>query len=426
MKILTVVHQFLPRHFAGTELLTYLVAQGLREAGHDVRLLCAERDTGRAAYQVVSTTFDALPIWEVAYDNIFEDYADMYADPQMSQVFAACLDEWQPELIHLQHTAFFGVEIIAEATRRGIPVVATLNDYYWICPRGTFLLENLEICEGPSPVGCGNCMRAFPLRPERYGCQPDDRVGALPLALERRAEVFAARAAEVEHFIAPSRFLHSVFEAYGAPFRGKMMRIEQGLPARTSSLAENKVSRSADEVVFGYAGTLADFKGVAILVEAFAGLPGEDLRLEIHGELTWFPDYAAHLKALAGTDRRIHFHGAFDPRRAHEIHARFDVLIVPSLWYENAPVTIMEARREGLPIIATDLGGMREAVREGIDGLLFVRGDVDSLRAQLERFASDRALRHALRDGVRPPRDASAMVADYEELFARTIARGAS
>jgi glycosyltransferase involved in cell wall biosynthesis len=427
VKILTVVHQFFPRHFAGTEQLTHLVAGGLRRRGHEVRLLCAERDTGRPAYSVRDEEFEGLPLWEVAYDHRFEDYADMYADASMTRVFARCLDAWRPDLVHLQHTAFFGFEIIAEATRRGIPVVATLNDYYWICPRSTFLLEDLSICAGPSHAGCGRCMRAFPLRPERYGCAPEDRAGALPRALERRAAFLAARAGEVRCFVAPSRFLLDVFEAHGEPFRGKLLRIEQGLPERARrSEPRPAPAPRAGRIVFGYAGTLADFKGVAVLVEAFAGLRGEDLVLEIHGEPSWFVDYVARLRELAQGDPRIRFLGSFDPRRAHETHARFDALVVPSLWYENAPVTILEARREGLPVIATDLGGMREAVQDGVDGLLFPRGDALALRGCLARFAEDGDLRLRLREGVRAPRPAEAMIADYEALFERTIAGAAA
>lgn len=85
----------------------------------------------------------------------------------------------------------------------------------------------------------------------------------------------------------------------------------------------------------------------------------------------------------------------------------------------------MEARREGLPVIATDLGGMREAVRDGADGLLFPRGDVAALRECLRRFAEDAALRARLTAGVRPPREASAMAADYERLFASTVSSSA-
>jgi glycosyltransferase involved in cell wall biosynthesis len=200
-------------------------------------------------------------------------------------------------------------------------------------------------------------------------------------------------------------------------------RVEQGLPPLPARVERRP--RERERLVFGYVGTIADYKGVAALVEAFRGLPGESLALEIHGELAWFADFVAELRALAAGDARIAFLGAFDPRRSHEIHPRFDALVVPSLWYENAPVTIMEARREGLPVIATDLGGMREAVRDGEDGLLFPRGDVAALRECLRRFAEERPLRERLRAGIRPPRAAEEMVADYERLFARTVASSA-
>ena len=427
MRILTVVHDFLPRHFAGAEYMTYLLARDHLRRGHEQHLLFAERDTGRDAYSSREGEFDGLAFTEVAYDNIFQDYRDMYADPRMTERFAETLDRVQPELVHFQHTAFFGVDTVREAQQRGIPVVFTLHEYYLLCPRGTFLLESGEICEGPSPAGCGQCMRAFPIEPARYGVDPGSpsaRADAFPRALELRRDTIRERLAGVQAFVAPSRFLEGMFRKNGAPFEGKLVWIPYGIPPLENSLPER--SGAEEEIVFGFAGTLAEYKGVKDLIEAFLKVSNPNARLEVHGELSWFPDFAEVIQSLSRGDERIRFMGAFDPRDSQRIYARFDALVVPSRWYENWPVTIQEAGRQRLPVITTDLGGMREAVEHEVSGLLFERGNVAMLTRHLERFSASAEVRANLRAGIPRSRSDAEMGRDYEEMFARILSGAAS
>ena len=85
--------------------------------------------------------------------------------------------------------------------------------------------------------------------------------------------------------------------------------------------------------------------------------------------------------------------------------AATDVLVVPSTWYENAPLVISEAFAAAVVVVASNQGALAEKVRDGIDGLLFPRGDAAALAAVLQRLAGDQGLVDRLRLGA--PRHAS-------------------
>jgi glycosyltransferase involved in cell wall biosynthesis len=146
----------------------------------------------------------------------------------------------------------------------------------------------------------------------------------------------------------------------------------------------------------GYVGTLAPHKGVHVLVEAFRGLPGAELRLDIHGSLAVQPGYAAALQRAAFGDGRIRFRGPFAEGLQAERLAELDVLVVPSLWWENSPLTLLEALARGVPVIASATGGVPEMFEDGVAGLLFPPGDVAALRRHIDDVTRGRRLAERL------------------------------
>ena len=116
--------------------------------------------------------------------------------------------------------------------------------------------------------------------------------------------------------------------------------------------------------------------------------------------------------------------GAFPGSGLQGVLEGFDVLVVPSVWYENAPLVISEARATGIPVVASRLGGMAEMVRDGVDGLLFAPGDDRALAAALRRLATEEGLLDRLREGNRPPRWIDDEVGDLRSVYAGLIGAG--
>ena len=120
-------------------------------------------------------------------------------------------------------------------------------------------------------------------------------------------------------------------------------------------------------------------------------LRGVPAVLHIHGEFTPESDeHHARLAELAGDN--VVFHGRFDNQRLAEIYSELDVLVVPSLWFENSPITIHEAHLLRTPVVASGIGGMAEYVRDGVDGLHFPVGDAGALARVLRRFVDEPGL----------------------------------
>jgi glycosyltransferase involved in cell wall biosynthesis len=114
----------------------------------------------------------------------------------------------------------------------------------------------------------------------------------------------------------------------------------------------------------------------------------------------------------------VQFHGPFEPSQVDAVLSGLDLLVVPSVWYENMPITIHEAHRHGIPVVVTSLGGMAEAVEHGVDGLTFPRGDARALAQSLRSLALDAALYDRLARNRPHVATLEEVVDRLEELYA--------
>ena len=83
--------------------------------------------------------------------------------------------------------------------------------------------------------------------------------------------------------------------------------------------------------------------------------------------------------ARSGCRWRITFRGPYGHEELAEAISSIDVLVVPSVWYENTPFVVLEAFATGRPVIASDLGGLSELVKDGVNGRTFRAGDPGAL-----------------------------------------------
>jgi glycosyltransferase involved in cell wall biosynthesis len=184
--------------------------------------------------------------------------------------------------------------------------------------------------------------------------------------------------------------------------------------------AERK-RREHDHVVFGFIGTLAPHKGVHVAIEAMRFMKGHG-RLLVFGRRDYYPDYVARLEQLAqGLD--VDLKGPVPRRDLAKAFAQIDVLVVPSIWFENFPIVIQEARAAGVPVVASNLGGMAEAVRHDVDGLLFAPGDAKALARAFAVFVQDRAVIERMRAAAPQPLTLDAHVDRVEEELMALVGR---
>ena len=216
-------------------------------------------------------------------------------------------------------------------------------------------------------------------------------------AIQRRRLAVRNVLDEVDCFISPSEFLRDFFVGHGLK-KSRITVLDNGfLPTERPA-----IGRTSGRVRFGYLGTWIPSKGVDLLVEAFNTLHDDAAELHIYG---FFPgydgheDYEARLRKMAAHPGIV-FHGRYDPDQVLELLAGLDVLVVPSIWWENSPLTIHEAFQAKVPVITADVGGMAEFVQHEAGGLQFRHRDVASLAEALQRIVNDPDLVERLRASI--------------------------
>ncbi len=424
MRILVVIHQFLPRHRAGSETYTYYLAKELERRGHEVTLYVTEIHPEGRQYDLTTGSCDGLPYFEAVHNHYFETFRHSYKDEAMERNFKQVLDQVRPDVIHVQHLHLHSIGYLDIAADRGIRIVYTLHEYMLMCPRiGLLLRPGLELCDGPEPEACARCARIFPspdpdltaelARPEppngpaaaiewlrrvlgleRPNEEPASDDPYLP-AVELRLREVRDGLKRVDLFIAPSAFLGDRFVANGMIAADRIVHSDYGFPVGMFEGTEPSPT-DPDRLRVGFIGTIADFKGVHTVVEAFEGIEDDAITCRIHGGLDTFPDYKEKLLSMPGADR-VDFKGAFEHVEIADILAGIDVLVVPSLWFENSPLTIHEAFMAKTPVLTSDRGGMAELVEDGKNGLLFRIGDAADLRAKILRLRREPELLESLR-----------------------------
>ncbi len=409
LRILMVVHQFLPRHVAGTEIYTLRLAKELAKK-HDVVILSAESDHARQRFERSTVTFDGLKVHQFIHNYQWDGFRDTYDCPSADAIFRDVLREEAPDIVHIQHLHYHSANYVTIARLRGIPVVHTLHDFMHICPRdGQLRRADGEVCRQPVPAKCRDCIahhaleeHSTPLLPRALhpgvdGLLPSDIAlivrrrrmqvqGDDPraLAVAERLDYLRSVLRDVSLFIAPSRFLADSMVESGLVPADRIIVSDNGY-----DLAPWREHRriAGEGLRVSYIGTIAEHKGVHVLLEAMNAIPDAGITCRVYGDLSAFVDYSARLNALNASARAL-LMGPLPPERVQDALARTDLLVVPSLWPENSPLTVHEAALAGVPVLGSRIGGIAEYVQEGVTGLLFAPGNANELRHWIHEFAA--------------------------------------
>lgn len=274
--------------------------------------------------------------------------------------FAKLLSDFQPDLIHIHGIARqISPSILSVAHVAGIPVVQTIHDYHHICASGDLMRGGCEICVPPA------CSPTNPLPALVHACRQDSRAVSLLLAAETSsAQLLRSYDRAIVRYISPSKFLADMH--LNAGWTNKPIDVVAngsdagGVPREAGAAGQG----------FVFAGRLSREKGVGVLLEA-----AERAKLE----LTVIGDGPEAAQAKRVASPRVSFPGHLSTGRVQSALRSSRAAVVPSVWLENLPMSVIEPMLLGVPVIASNMGGIPEMVRNGIDGFLVQPGDVDAL-----------------------------------------------
>lgn len=356
--------------------------------------------------------------WLVATGPDFDRFQLSQGDGAgLAATLGPIVEQVRPEVIHLHHLLHWGAESL-HLLRRLAPraaLVATLHDYFAICPReGRLLTAEGRLCNGPSSDSCRRCL------PDRT-----------PQDFELRRHWLRESIGLLDGLIAPSAFLRDRMVAAGFPAE-RITILPNGIPVGSvAPLREAGPEGRRDRFVV--LGQLQRAKGVLTALQASALLSAEGVAhsMDLHGPVARQDRaFAEAFDAALAAAPAAKLHGAY---AAEELPTRItgaDWVVVPSLWFENAPLVILEAFRHRRPVICSGIGGMAEMVRDGVDGLHVPPGDVAALAATLRRAAEQKELWSRLQDRIQHSRDLATVaqehLAFYRQLPRKTARRPSS
>jgi glycosyltransferase involved in cell wall biosynthesis len=449
MRILFAAHQFFPEHYAGVEIVTLGLAQELRNRGHETYVLAPKRiapTNDIRPGEIEKYEYGGVPVCRVGRpkEGIFRPYRLGYENEVMAQRTREYMREVRPDIIHVEHFQGLSASVIPVFKEFGAPIVYTATDFWTICPVVDLRRHDGIMCKGPELTHCTRCVVSrLPDSPRgilmknvmdkipNAALRTAGRLSETPLsktfplqqvwALKERPGYIREHIEQVDHIIAYTQLMRDLLLANAIGEGGKIGVSYYGI--NTSHIPKAPRNQNVPSPLrVGFIGTVAPHKGCDILIRAFRTLPQEpEATLDVYGNLERFEFFSKELRRLARGDERINFAGPFPRERVGQVLSSLDVLVVPSRWYENQPGVIFEAFAAGIPVVATDLGGMSEFVKHEENGLLFELENVEDLGRQLRRLSEEPGLLEELSAGIGHVKTIEENVTELEELYARLV-----
>lgn len=448
MKILQIVHGLPFHNQAGTEIYTLSLSLELSRK-HEVYIFCRTSDTKQKDYEITKSNYGKITVYSI--NNTFRDcnsFEMLYDNEMINTKFNDLLDEIKPDIVHIQNQIFLSIGIIGKIKEKNIPLVFTLHDYWLMCPRWHLFRKNNKPCEeavyGKFNQGCIGCLEEMiNLRKGNVRMYMISKILFFPFILKalKRMWFFYIHIASnsnsninklkdrefkirslldmVDIFLAPSEFIRNRFIEFGLP-KEKIEIFRFGF---NNNLFLNHQKFSADRIRFAFIGTLLPAKGLHTLINAFNRIDTKKADLKIYAKLrtyAGFEDYLPNLKKIV-KNRNIKFMDEFDHTDIARIFHEIDILVVPSLWYENSPLVIQEAFLFRTPVLASDIGGIPELVKDSINGFLFKAGDIEDLQEKLQYIIGNPDVISKFQENISMPKSMEDHAREIEELYTLLI-----
>jgi glycosyltransferase involved in cell wall biosynthesis len=391
MKILQVNQYYYPRGGADKYFLDLEIA--LKEAGHEVAVFAMKHPKNQDS--IYSNYF----VSRVSFNN--QNLIDKLKSParvlyslEAKRKFTKLLDDFKPNVIHI-HNIYHHLSpsILDAAYQKKIPVVMHLHDYKLICPNHMLFVKG-KYCE--------DCLKTKYYNCTKNKCVKNSLAGSLLASLEMyfHHNILKIYENKVNVFIAPSTFMKDIVVKFGQDEKKvEVIYNPHNLPTEVNTNSKDAIETKEPDNYFLYFGRLSEEKGLINLIEA-ARLSGQKVVIAGTG-----PEEENLKKISESLKAPVEFIGLKNSSELIDIIKKSQAVVIPSIWAENMPLSLMEALSLGKIIIASNMGGLPEVIKDEENGLIFEAGDSKKLadritylnslplemRESLEKAASDTA-----------------------------------
>jgi glycosyltransferase involved in cell wall biosynthesis len=363
MKICFITNLYPPHILGGAEIIVEKIALSMLNYGHDSIIITTSPDE---EYHVLNR--DGTTIYQLNTTKLYPTYKQTNAQA-IKKPFWHLLDLWnnstlkdikkilvheKVDVIHVNNYKGLSLSCFKAGKDLNIPVIYESHDFSLICPRANLIRGNNTLCEKRNLI-CNQYVN------QQRRLLNDN----------------------IDLLISPSKFMINKFKENNFFNETSCVKIPLGVEYESK-----KSVKSYDSIDITYIGTLGKHKGVDTLIKAFKEIEGESLKLHIIGKGYDEEEF----KNLSKEDDRIIFHGFVDNKKITKYYEMSNIIVIPSICYDNSPLVIYESFSTGTPVIGSDIGGIPELIEDGYNGFLFEPGNADSLREKLVKTISDKEL----------------------------------
>jgi glycosyltransferase involved in cell wall biosynthesis len=394
-RIVTLSHGHPDFYFGGGEIAAYNLYKAYAASPKvDASFFIGRHEHGNEVSGSISLRRPGEYLWHQSVKDFFiMKAANTFT---LRHNFTDLIQTLRPTIFHAHHYVHLGLEYLYSIKKiePSIRILMTLHEYMAICANSGQMIKpsSGRLCFRESPEDC-------------VRCYPERRIEDFWLRKHRYRSFFRL----VDHFIAPSDFLRQRYIDWGiAPER--ITTIENG-QATHEPLPPRALSNGETRNRFGFFGQINPYKGVDLLLKALASLKKSERRgivLEIHGanlesQKPEFQQAIHELRAPLEKEGALQWVGPYEPCQLASRMGGVDWVVMPSVWWENSPLVIQEAFLHGRPPVVSDIGGMAEKVRHGIDGWHVPVGSIRAWADTLRVLAEQTDEWDKLREAIKPP-----------------------
>ena len=402
MKILMVNKFLYPR--GGSESYMLTLGEHLEKLGHQDEYfgMFDEKNTVHNTAEKYTQNMDFHSSGLARFLYPFKIIYSFEAKKKLIEV----IDSFKPDIIHMNNINFqLTPSIIDAAKKKGVPLVQTVHDYQMICPN--HLLYNFD-----KNVPCEKCVKGSHINCIKNKCIHNSRVKSVLGVIEAKLYSLLKTYNKVDLFICPSFFLENKLLNARAFYKGKTKTIH-------NFINKKDFSGSAEETkpYIIFVGRLSKEKGIENLAAAARLLPQYTFKIAGNG-----PDEEL-LNNVPGIERL----GFLTGNELTKAMAEAKVLILPSVCYENCPLTILEAHSLGVPVITMNSGGMAELVKNGVTGTLIDEPTPEGIAEKIKATLQNEEYYNTLKENCKNEKDnilsvetyTDILIKEYEKLIAR-------
>ena len=402
MKILMVNKFLYPR--GGSESYMLYLGEHLKKMGHEVQYfgMYDEKNTvgNNARKYTQNMDFHSNGLARFLYP--FKIIYSVEAKKKIMQV----IDDFKPDIVHMNNINFqLTPSIIYGIKKKGIPLVQTVHDYQMICPN--HLLYNFD-----KNCPCEKCVGGSYINCIKNKCIHGSTVKSVLGVIEALAYSFLKTYKKVDLFVCPSNFLENKLLSAKGYYKGKTKTIHNFIDKEKFASVDRK-----EEPYIVYVGRLSKEKGIENIARTAKLLPEYTFVIAGSG-----PD-----EEMLKDVPNINLAGFLTGEKLTELMGNAKLLLLPSVCYENCPLSILEAHCMGVPVVTMNSGGMAELVKDGVTGTLVTEPTPEGIAQKLKETIQNEDYYRNLKENCKNEKEnilsvetyCDILMEEYEKLVAR-------